>query len=91
MAVFIAITRTKTTDLAKAVQSAFADDHLRYSDSIWFIKGNGLTAKKVVEKLGVEPGKLTGVVVFRLAGSFDGLSNREVWDWIGAAFEPSNG
>lgn len=62
----------------------------RFSPTVVFVMHSG-TARELSEALGVTKGGISGVVVTPTTGSYYGVANTALWDWLRAAFESNDG
>lgn len=86
MAVFAVVASNASPELLSAIERVYGKKSFRFASNVWFVV-DAETSKKVCEKLGVQPGGITGVVVMPFAGSYYGVSSTELWEWLRAAFE----
>ena len=96
MALFLIMAEDQTTpkDLHKLIQDAYPDV-FRINKQCWIISVQGLTAVKIATNLGVEPDDdekgTRGIVVFRATPSYWGNASTELWDWVAAKVESTDG
>lgn len=88
MTVFMVVAKDPNTELESAVSRAYPEKHFRFSDRAWFVSATG-TPRSVSEKIGVQKGGFSGVVVIPIGGSYYGIASTALWDWIRVEVEGS--
>lgn len=69
-----------TDRLAAVIEETFPQDHLKVSDDVWLVAGEG-TPKEVSDKLGVSNGTNGSAIVVEV-GAYFGFASRNIWNWI---------
>jgi hypothetical protein len=86
MAIYIVGAREINAMLANAITREFPNDHFRFSDRIWFVRGTD-TAKSTSERLGIKKEGITGAFVIAASPLYYGVANPALWDWLKTSFE----
>lgn len=90
MGIFIIFRVTNPTLMSAAIKDKYPNDHLDISHNEWLISSKE-TAKEISDKLGVSTGtENNNAIVFGMSGYF-GRAATDIWDWIKAKSEASDG
>ncbi len=89
MTIYIVAAREANETLAQAITQHYQDDHFRFSDRMWFIKGTD-TAINTSERLGIRKEGITGAVVIAVSPLYYGVANPDLWEWLRISFEKSS-
>lgn len=87
---------SKPRDIADIVDREFPGS-FQVNRKCWLVSGKSLNTRNVARKLGMsyddeeEPSAIDGAAIFRITPSYWGIAKNEMWDWLTAAFERSDG
>ncbi len=91
MSIFVVFRVTKPEEMKAAIESKFPDDSFNLGNNEWLVSDKG-TAKEVSDKIGIssEASPVGSAIVFSM-GSYFGRASTNIWDWIKAKTEATDG
>jgi hypothetical protein len=83
MTVFAVFHVKNPAAITAAMELYFSNDHIKVSDTVYFVAGRGMTAQDVSDKLGITEGGNGSAIVVTVTGYY-GRASTNVWEWIAA-------
>jgi len=81
MAIFAVIGLGDATALAGKIENNFPDDYYAIERDKWFLVADGVTAKNITERLGInKTGGIRGIVI--TVGGYNGFASGDMWEWL---------
>jgi len=92
MIVFSVVAVDPGPGFAQAVASAFPQNHLQISSTVWLVAGTG-TAQEISNAIGITPefNPALGTGLVTTISGYYGRAPNNIWEWIQAKLEASNG
>ena len=89
MAIFAVFRVHNPAKMAAAIERAFPEDYFKVKEDEWIVSAKG-TAKDVSDLLDVSNGDTGPAIIFKMANYY-GRATTEIWDWVKAKAETSDG
>ncbi len=89
MAIFVVFRVHNQPNMAAALLRVFPQDHMKIETGEWLVASPG-TAKDVSDRLGVSEGDTGPAMIFKMSNYY-GRASTDIWDWIKAKAETSDG
>jgi hypothetical protein len=89
MSIFVVFRVSNPDKMQAALEAAVPNDFLDAGHNEWLVSFKG-TTKDLSDKLGVSDGSNGAAIIFGMAGYF-GRAPTNIWDWIKAKAEASDG
>lgn len=90
MGIFVIFRVANAAKMSAALKTHFPDDHLDIGQNEWLVSAKG-TAKEISDKLGISDGAGAGNAIVFSMGSYFGRAATNIWDWIKAKSEATDG
>lgn len=89
MGIYVIFRVSSPDKIKQAISAEFPNDHIFVGHNEWLVSTKG-TAKEVSDKLKITDGANGVAMVFGMSGYF-GRASSDIWDWIKAKAEASDG
>jgi hypothetical protein len=89
MGIFVIFRVSNPEKMKAAVESEFPQDHISLGHNEWLVSMKG-TAKEVSDKLKISDATNGVAMVFGMSNYF-GRASSDIWDWIKAKAEATDG
>jgi len=92
MSIFVILPQNEPAQLAlpAVIERAFPNAHRRLPNHVWLVAGKG-SAQDISNQLGITAKDGPGTAVVFEVASYYGRASKDIWDWVKAKWEATDG